>query len=170
MLEESIAAIHGITSADPETTTEQRKAILATCKAACPRRLLTKQEASRLLGVHVATLDRFAHRGVIRPGDSVAVSVDITNTGKVKGDEVVQLYLHDEIASVSRPIMELKGFRRVSLDPGETKTVTFTLNEKEMLMLDEAMRWVVEPGDFKVMVGASSEDIRSEGVFTVTAR
>jgi len=106
----------------------------------------------------------------VQQGKPVNIEVDIKNTGSVSGDEVVQLYLNDEIASVSRPIKELKGFKRITLDPGETRTVRFTLTEKEMLMLDEDMRWVVEPGDFRIMAGSSSEDIRSEAVFTVLAK
>ncbi|MCE5251971.1 glycoside hydrolase family 3 C-terminal domain-containing protein [bacterium] len=105
----------------------------------------------------------------VRIGEPVTVSVDVTNTGTVRGDEVVQLYLHDEIASVSRPEKELKGFRRISLDPGETRTVSMTLAAQEMTMLNEDMQWVVEPGEFRVMAGSSSSDIRSEGIFTVTA-
>ncbi len=106
-------------------------------------------------------------RTVIRPDGSVTVSVDIRNTGKVRGDEVAQLYVRDLVGSVTRPLKELKGFRRVSLDPGESKTVAFTLSPEELKMLDEGMRWVVEPGEFRVMVGASSEDIRAEGTFRV---
>ncbi|MBN1292917.1 MAG: glycoside hydrolase family 3 C-terminal domain-containing protein [Candidatus Latescibacteria bacterium] len=103
----------------------------------------------------------------VQQGKPVNIEVDIKNTGSVPGDEIVQLYLNDMVASVSRPVKELKGFRRITLDPGETKTVRFTLTEKEMLMLNEDMHWVVELGDFRVMVGSSSEDIRSEAVFTV---
>ena len=109
-------------------------------------------------------------RQTIMVGDTVTVSVDVTNTGKVRGDEVVQLYLHDEFASVSRPIKELKGFKRVTLDPGETATVSFSLTAADMEMLDEGMRRVIEPGDFRVMIGASSEDIRTEGVFKVAGK
>lgn len=103
----------------------------------------------------------------IGPDGSLTVSVDVTNTGTVRGDEVVQLYLHDSIASVSRPVKELKGFQRITLAPGEKKTVRFTIAPDALKILDESMKWVVEPGEFKVMIGASSEDIRTEGIFTV---
>lgn len=103
----------------------------------------------------------------IRPDGTVTVSVDVRNTGKVKGDEVVQLYLRDVVGSVSRPVKELKGFRRVTLEPGESRSVTFTLAPEELKMLDEKMHWVVEPGEFLVMIGSSSEDIRQKGTFEV---
>jgi len=123
-------------------------------------------------GLSYTTFDygdlRFNKKAVKR-GDAVTVSVDVTNSGDVRGDEVVQLYLCDEIASVSRPIKELKGFKRITLDPGETKVVNFTLTAEKMMMFDEGMNRIVEPGEFRVLIGASSEDIREEGVFHVTA-
>lgn len=98
----------------------------------------------------------------------VTVSVDIKNTGKRAGDEVVQLYINDEVSSVISYVKELRGFERISLNPGETKTVTFKLTPKELEMLDSNMKWVVEPGWFNVMVGSSSEDIRLDGRFEIT--
>src|SRR5205823_1664230 len=71
------------------------------------------------------------------------VSVDLTNTGAVRGDEVVQLYIRDEVSSVTRPVKELRGFRRVTLDPGETKTIEFSLGLDELSFLDREMRRVV---------------------------
>lgn len=97
----------------------------------------------------------------------VTVSVDVKNSGAVKGDEVVQLYMHDEQASVARPLKELRGFSRVTLEPGQTKTVTFTLAKPQLAMWNREMKFVVEPGVFKVMVGASAKDIRQEGGFWV---
>lgn len=96
-----------------------------------------------------------------------SVSVDISNTGKRPGIEVVQLYTHQQVASVIQPLRSLKGFQAVELKPGETKTVTFKLGFEEMSMWDAAMRRVVEPGRFDVMVGSSSADIRQRGVLTV---
>lgn len=93
---------------------------------------------------------------VIRPGDSLRVAVDVTNGGRVAGDEVVQLYLRDDVASVTRPVRELRGFRRVHLAPGETRTVTFTVGEQDLAFLDASLRRVVEPGGFTVWVGGSS--------------
>jgi beta-glucosidase len=87
------------------------------------------------------------------------VSVDVSNAGKVSGDEVVQLYIRDEVSSVTRPIKELRGFRRITLAPGETKTVDFTLGFDQLSFLDVDMHRVVEPGTFKIMVGGNSVDL-----------
>ncbi|OBX26910.1 beta-glucosidase [Gelidibacter algens] len=88
---------------------------------------------------------------------SVAVSVTLTNTGQVKGKEVAQLYLRDEFASVTRPVRELKGFELVELNPSESKTLKFTLSKAELGFFDNNGKFVVEPGDFSVFVGGSSE-------------
>jgi beta-glucosidase len=88
-------------------------------------------------------------------------SVDVTNTGARAGDEVVQLYIRDEISSVTRPIKELKGFERVSVKPGETRTVTFSIGPEELRFYDREMKRVVEPGSFKIMVGPNSVDLTS---------
>lgn len=90
-------------------------------------------------------------------GEKVLVNVDIKNTGKVTGKEVAQLYLHDEFASVVKPIKELKGFELVELKPGETKTITFVLTNAELGFYNHQNEFVVEPGSFKVMVGGSSD-------------
>jgi beta-glucosidase len=95
----------------------------------------------------------------IGASDTVKASVRVRNTGKVRGDEVVQLYIRDEVSSVTRPVKELKGFRRITLDPGETRTVEFTLGPEELSFLDRGMQRVVEPGTFKVMVGGNSVDL-----------
>ena len=97
----------------------------------------------------------------------VKVSVDVENVGKMKGDEVVQLYIRDVVASIARPLKELKGFKRITLNPGERKTVTFTLTPDDLAFFDLNMRRVVEPGAFEVMIGSSSEDIRLRGKFEV---
>ena len=91
--------------------------------------------------------------------DAAIVSVDVTNTGDMAGDEVVQLYLRDEYCSVTRPPKLLKGFERVTLAVGETKTVTFTLTRQELQCLDINMNWSVEPGEFAVMVGGSLDQV-----------
>jgi beta-glucosidase len=95
------------------------------------------------------------------------VRVTVSNVGSRAGDEVVQLYLRDVLASVARPVMELKGFRRLSLAPGESREVTFVIDSSLLRMLDRDRRWIVEPGRFRIMVGASSEDIRLRGFLTV---
>ena len=79
------------------------------------------------------------------------------------GDEIVQLYINDEVSSVIRFEKELRGFERISLAPGETKTVHFVISPEELQMLDRNMKWIVEPGWFNIMVGSSSEDIRQKG-------
>lgn len=98
----------------------------------------------------------------------VTIKVTVKNTGKLAGDEVVQLYTNDVIASVTRPVKELKGFQRIHLEPGESGTVEFNLPAGFLAFYNLDMRRLVEPGVFKVMVGRSSEDILLEGEFKVT--
>lgn len=93
---------------------------------------------------------------------NVTVSVDVKNTGNYDGDEVVQLYIRDEFASSAPPEKLLKGFKRIFIQRNETKTVTFTLKPRDFSVLNEKLEWIVEPGDFTIMVGASSDDIRVE--------
>lgn len=102
----------------------------------------------------------------ITPNESVKVSIDVHNRGKVRGDEVVQLYIHDVAASVTRPERELRGFERVTVEPGQMKTVEFTLEPKDLSFLGRDMKPVLEPGEFMVMVGTSSESGR-QSVFEV---
>jgi beta-glucosidase len=97
------------------------------------------------------------------------VSVDLENTGKRAGDEVVQLYIRDTAASVTRPVKELKGFQRITLRPGEKKQVEFVLTAQQLGFWNRQMRFTVEPGEFKVMVGPNSEDLL-EGTFEVGNR
>jgi beta-glucosidase len=92
---------------------------------------------------------------------SVTVQVDLTNTGNRTGDEVVQLYLRDEVSSVTRPTKELKGFERISLKPGETRTLSFELGTSELQFFNREMKRVVEPGRFTVMVGPNSVELQS---------
>jgi len=89
------------------------------------------------------------------------VSVDVTNTGKRPGDEVVQMYIRDEVSSVTRPMKELRGFERIALKPGETRTVTFKLGPQELQFYNRQMKRTVEPGKFTVMVGPNSVDLQS---------
>ena len=90
--------------------------------------------------------------------DSTVVSVKVTNAGSMDGDEVVQLYVHDEYASVTRPLKVLKAFQRISLKAGETKTVNFTITSQMLSIWSSRGRWETEPGDFKIFVGSSSAD------------
>ena len=95
----------------------------------------------------------------IRPDGNLTVSVDVQNVGSVAGDEVVQIYVRDLVASVSRPVKELKGFQRLTLQPGERNRVTFVLKSDDLGFYNREMKFVVEPGHFRVMVGSSSEDV-----------
>ena len=99
---------------------------------------------------------------------TIDITCDVTNAGARAGDEVVQLYLRDDYSSVTTWEKELRGFARVSLAPGETKPVTFTLTPTHLQLYDRDGKWTVEPGGFTVMVGASSEDIRLQGNFVIT--
>ena len=106
----------------------------------------------------------------IGPADKVNISFNIKNVGDFKGDEVVQLYVHDPVASVSRPVKELKGFVRLTLEPGEEKNVTFILFADQLAFYDQYMKLVVEPGVYEVMIGSSSEDTRLTGKFKVVGK
>lgn len=103
----------------------------------------------------------------IRPTDSVHVRVRVKNTGESQGQEVVQLYLHDELASVTRPVKALKGFQKISLEQEESKEVEFVITPEDMSLLDRSLKRVVEPGRFEVMVGSSSEAIHARAHFEV---
>ena len=103
----------------------------------------------------------------IGTGGTTTVSVDVRNSGARAGDEVVQLYIRDKVSSVTRPIKELKGFERVTLKPGEVRTVTFTIRPESLWMWNDKMERVVEPGDFEIMTGNSSVALQS-ATLTVT--
>ena len=103
----------------------------------------------------------------IYAGGSAHVSVDVENRGKRSGVETVQLYLHERYTPVATPVKQLRGFERVTLDPGEKKTVTFTLGLEDLQLLDRDMRWVVVPGTFDIMIGSSSENILGKGALEV---
>jgi beta-glucosidase len=100
-------------------------------------------------------------------GGHVRISLDLRNVGRFRGDEVVQLYIRDVVASVTRPVKELKGFRRVTLEPNEMKRLEFVIGTDDLAFYDRHMRKTVEPGEFEIMVGSSSEDIRLTGSFRV---
>lgn len=102
------------------------------------------------------------------PFEPLTISLEVENTGKCAGTEVVQLYLHDAFASMARPVKELAGFVRVDLKPGEKKTVVFTIEPGQMAFLDKDMRWKIEKGKIEVEVGSSSADIRLTGAYEVT--
>ena len=89
---------------------------------------------------------------------TVTVTVKVTNTGKINGEEIVQLYIRDKVSSATRPVKELKGYQRVALKAGETKTVSFTIDAKSLAFYDINMAYCVEPGAFIIMTGSSSND------------
>ena len=106
-------------------------------------------------------------RAEIGIAETARVFVDVTNTGALAGDEVVQLYIRDVVSSVTRPVKELKGFRRVTLAPGETRTVAFDITPDKLAFYDIDMVWRVEPGEFRIMIGSSS---RNEDLSSVTLK
>ncbi len=122
---------------------------------------------------HGLSYTTFAYDGLtITPaeasaGDVVSIRVRVRNTGQRAGDEIVQLYVHDRLATVTRPVKELKGFKRVTLQPGETKTITFRLDVRHLGFYNRDMQRVIEPGTIGVMIGSSSADIRCEGSFEI---
>ncbi len=108
------------------------------------------------LHVSAATINR---------NEQIVASVSVTNTGKYEGEEIVQLYLRDKVGSIARPVKELKDFRKVLLKVGETKTIKFIIDNEKLSFYNQNLEWVSEPGDFELMIGASSEDIRLKGTF-----
>ena len=101
-------------------------------------------------------------------GKSLTIKVPVTNTGKVAGAEVVQLYISDVESSVDRPVKELKGFDKIYLEPGQTGTVSFTIGRDALSFFDaEKHEWVAEPGKFKALIAASAADIRQEAEFSL---
>lgn len=106
------------------------------------------------------------NNAVMASDGEITVSVDVTNTGSKAGAEVVQLYVADKKASVDRPLKELKGFKKVFLQPGETKSVSITINKDALSFYDEATQsWKAEDGDFEALVGNSSDNISSKVAF-----
>jgi beta-glucosidase len=106
----------------------------------------------------------------IDTGGNAQVSVDVENSGQRAGLETVQLYVHERFAPVSTPVKQLRGIERVALEPGEKKTVSFTLRSEDLKLLDRGMQWVVAPGMFDVMIGKSSADVTVQGTLEVKRR
>jgi beta-glucosidase len=100
----------------------------------------------------------------------ITFSVDVKNIGKRKGDEVVQLYLHEKVTPVITPVRWLRGFKRIAMKPGQTKTVTFTLDSADLQILSMHGHWQVVPGVFQIMIGNSSVDIRQKGLFKIVGK
>jgi len=106
----------------------------------------------------------------INCNDQIKISIDIKNNGICSGEEVVQIYINDIQSTITRPVKELKGFKRVNLNPGEKKTVIFLLAAEQFGFYDRDMNYIIEPGNFKVMVGSSSEDIYLSGEFEIKGK
>jgi beta-glucosidase len=105
----------------------------------------------------------------LAPDERLTVTIDVTNSGQRPGQEIVQLYVADVAARLARPAKELKGFAKVSLAPGETTTVTLTLDRQALAFWDDAQQaWLAEAGQFEVLVGSSSEDIKARAGFSLT--
>jgi beta-glucosidase len=101
----------------------------------------------------------------LKRSNTLTASFTLKNTGAVYGEEVVQLYIWDKVASVARPVKELKGFQKIGLGAGETKTVRFTISKEQLSFYNNRLKWICEPGEFKLMIGSASNDIRLENQF-----
>jgi len=96
----------------------------------------------------------------LQRGGSITATVTVTNTGKLAGEEVVQLYIRDLVGSVTRPVKELKGFQKISLAPEERKQVSFTITEEDLKFYDNNLQFAAEPGEFRVFIGGNSRDVK----------
>ena len=103
----------------------------------------------------------------INIGDKITITFSVKNTGDRTGKEVVQLYLRDKVASVSIPVKRLRNFKKINLQPGGEKVVSFTLAPEDLGLWNKNMEFVVEPGEFKILIGSSAEDIRLITTFFV---
>ena len=101
----------------------------------------------------------------MKSGDKIEVSFNLTNSGKYDGAEVVQLYLRDKTASLVRPVKELKDFQKINLKAGETKSVKFIIDKEKLSFYNQNLEWQAEPGEFDLMIGSSSADIRLKDSF-----
>lgn len=104
----------------------------------------------------------------IKAGDQLGVSVTVKNTGKYNGEEIVQLYIRDKVGSIVRPVKELKDFLKIQLKAGESKTIQFSIDKEKLSFYNQKLEWVAEPGEFEIMIGASSRDIRLKANFELT--
>lgn len=100
--------------------------------------------------------------------DQIEVSIAITNTGKYDGEEIVQLYLRDVVGSIARPVKELKDFKKIKIEAGQSQTIKFIIDREKLSFFNQQLKWVAEPGEFDLMIGASSRDIRLKDTFELT--
>jgi beta-glucosidase len=96
----------------------------------------------------------------MRAAEKITATVTVTNTGNYDGEEVVQLYIYDQVASVTQPVKKLKGFQKVMIPKGQSKQVSFNIGAEELKFYNSALQWVAEPGDFKVYIGTSSDNVK----------
>jgi beta-glucosidase len=111
--------------------------------------------------------DLVLSRKKMKAGEKIDVSMKLTNTGKYTGEEVVQLYIRDRVGSVVRPVKELRDFQKIRLAPGESQTLHFTIDREKLSFFNDKLQWIVEPGEFDLMIGSSSSDIRLKEMFEV---
>jgi beta-glucosidase len=97
--------------------------------------------------------------------EKIDVSMKLTNTGRYSGEEVVQLYIRDKFGSVVRPVKELKDFQKIKLNPGESKVIRFAIDREKLSFFNDKLQWIAEAGEFELMIGSSSEDIRLKAHF-----
>jgi beta-glucosidase len=97
----------------------------------------------------------------LKASETLTASITVSNTGKYAGEEVVQLYLRDPVASISRPVKELKGFQKIMLKPGESKEVSFKITTDDLKFYNHDLKYDWEPGDFEVMIGGNSRDVKT---------
>jgi beta-glucosidase len=109
--------------------------------------------------------DLVLNKKKLTANEKVEVSMKLTNAGRYAGEEVVQLYIRDKVGSVVRPVKELRDFQKVMLQPGESKILHFTIDKEKLSFFNDRLQWIEEPGEFELMIGASSEDIRLRGGF-----
>lgn len=129
------------------------------------------QKSPRFAFGHGLSYTTFTYSGLqlnktaMGSGDSIVVTFKLTNSGKYAGEEVVQLYLRDEVASLVRPVKELKDFTKLLLQPGESKVVRFVINKEKLSFYNQQLQWIAEPGSFDLMIGSASDDIRLKSRF-----
>jgi beta-glucosidase len=100
--------------------------------------------------------------------ETITISFDLQNTGKYPGEEVAQFYLRDMVSQPIRPVKELKGFQKVMLQPGETKTITFIIDKEKLAFYNDQLERITQPGEFRLMIGSASDDIRLQDSFELT--
>jgi beta-glucosidase len=97
----------------------------------------------------------------MKPHEKITASVTVSNVGNYDGEEVVQMYIYDQVASVTQPVKKLKGFQKIFLRKGESRKVTFNIGEEELKFFNSDLKWISEPGAFKVYIGTNSQDVKS---------